>query len=200
LCFEERQPAREARAARKLLEGAENERFEFTKRMLMGSCLQSKYLHDLICAVDLLTSLPSVNTERLGVIGHSLGGLQALWLAWYDARIHMVVSSCGFGLVRTLVREGINHGFATYVPGLLNIGDLDMVAAAIAPRAFLLTAGERDPLFPIDGVRDIVAAARRQYAEAGAPERFEAILFPGGHSFPTEVKAQAYAFIDRWLK
>jgi hypothetical protein len=33
----------------------------------------------------------------------------------------------------------------------------------------------------------------------GALERFEAILFPGEHSFPAEVKALAYAFIDRWL-
>jgi dienelactone hydrolase len=197
LCFEERRPAREARTAR---EGAENERFEFTKRVLSGSCLQTKYLHDLTCAVDLLASLPSVNRERLGVIGHSLGGLQALWLAWYDARIMVAVSSCGFGLLRTLVRDAINHGFATYVPGLLDVCDLDMVAAGVAPRAFMLTAGESDPLFPSDGVRIIATATRRQYAAAGASERFEAILFPDGHSFPDEVKAEAYAFLDRWLR
>jgi hypothetical protein len=141
-----------------------------------------------------------VNQERLGVIGHSLGGLQALWLAWYDTRIILAVSSCGFGLLRTLVRDGINHGFATYVPGLLNICDLDMVAASVSPRAFLLTAGEDDPLFPIDGVRTIVTAARHQYAEAGVPERFEAILFASGHSFPDGVKSEAYAFVDRCLK
>jgi dienelactone hydrolase len=200
LCFEERRPASELRTARMSLSGAENERFEFTKRLLTGSCLQTKYLHDLTSAVDLLTSLPSVNRERLGVIGHSLGGLQALWLAWYDARIATAVSSCGFGMLRTLVRDGINHGFATYVPGILNVCDLDRVAGAVAPRALLLTAGESDHLFPIDGVRAIVAAARREYAEAGATERFDAILYPGGHSFPDEVKAEAYAFIDRWLK
>jgi dienelactone hydrolase len=199
LCFEERQPASEMRSARRVLSGAENERFEFTRRLLSGSCLQTKYLHDLTCAVDLLTSLPSVNHDQLGVIGHSLGGLQALWLAWYDARITTAVSSCGFGLLKTLVRDGINHGFATYVPGLLNVCDLDLVAAAVAPRAFLLTAGESDDLFPIDGVRAIVAAARRQYAEAGVSERFEAILFPSGHSFPDEVKERAYAFIDQWV-
>jgi hypothetical protein len=143
--------------------------------------------------------VPSVNEERLGVISHSLGGLEALWLAWYDARFWVAASSCGFGLLRTLVREGINHGFATYVPGPLTVGDLDAIAAAVAPRAFMLTAGERDPLYPSDGVRAIVATVRRQYAEVGVAERFEALIFPEGHSFPAEVKAQAYAFIDRWL-
>jgi len=201
LCFEERQRrlATPGRAARRRLPGAEQERFEFTWRLLTGSCLQTNYLHDLRCAVDLLASLPSVNRARLGVIGHALGGLQALWRAWYDARIRTAVSSCGFGLVRTLVRDGINHGLATYVPGLLTVGDLDLVAAAVAPRAFLLTAGEHDPLFPIDGVRAVVAAAQQPYAAAGVPERFAAILFPAGHSFPAAVKAHAYAFVDRWL-
>ena len=200
LCFEERRPANEARAAGKAMDDASNERFEFTKRVLLGSCLQTKYLHDLTCAVDLLASLPSVNSERLGVIGHSLGGLEALWLAWYDARIQVAVSSCGFGLLRTLVRDAVNHGFAMYVPGLLAICDLDALVAAVAPRAFMLTAGESDPLFPIDGVRELAATAQRHYAEAGAPERFRAIIFPSGHSFPADVKAEAYAFIDHWLK
>jgi dienelactone hydrolase len=199
LCFEERRTAKEGRQASWVLDDAGYERFEFTKRLLTGSCLQTKYLHDLTCAVDLLTSLPDVNRERLGVIGHSLGGLEALWLAWYDARIATAVSSCGFGLLHTIVRDGINHGFATYVPGILDVCDLDALVMALAPRAFLLTAGETDPLFPIDGVRSLVAKAQPHYTQEGVSERFQAILFPSGHSFPDEVKREAYAFLDRWL-
>jgi dienelactone hydrolase len=197
LGFEERRPAPERRAQKQA--DAANERFEFTKRLLFGSCLQTKYLHDLSCAVDLLTSLPDVNGQRIGVIGHSLGGLEALWLAWYDPRVQVAVSSCGFGLLRTLIRDGIAHGCAMYVPGLLASADLDALLGAIAPRPFLLTAGEQDPLFPIDGVRTLVASAHQQYAAAGVPERLEARLFPAGHGFPAEVKAAAYAFVDRWL-
>ena len=199
LCFEDRRSAHAVHHANGVLDDAGYERFEFTRRVLAGSCLQTKYLHDLTCAVDLLASLPRVNRERLGVIGHSLGGLEALWLAWYDARITAAVSSCGFGLLRTLVRESINHGFAMYVPGILEVCDLDALVAALAPRAFLLTAGEIDPLFPIDGVRSIVEKAQIAYAQEGVPERFGAILFPAGHSFPDDVKAAAYGFLDHWL-
>ena len=200
LCFEDRRPAFEVRQANSALDDAGYERFEFTRRLLDGSCLQTKYLHDLTCAVDVLASLPGVNRERLGVIGHSLGGLEALWLTWYDARIIAAVSSCGFGLLRTLVRDGINHGFAMYVPGILEVCDLDALVGALAPRAFLLTAGETDPLFPIDGVRSIVEKAQHHYTQEGVPERFRAILFSSGHSFPDDVKAEAYGFLDRWLK
>ena len=51
----------------------------------------------------------------------------------------------------------------------------------------------------IDGVHSIVEKALHQYTLAGVPERFGAIVFPAGHSFPDDVKAEAYGFLDHWL-
>src|SRR5262245_25712754 len=47
-------------------------------------------------AVDLLQSLPEVNSERIGVIGHSLGGHNAMFTAAFDVRLKVIVSNCGF--------------------------------------------------------------------------------------------------------
>ncbi len=200
LCFEDRRPPEYRRREHATLDDQHYERFEFTSRILAGTCLQTKYLHDLVCALDLLTDLADVDSRRIGVIGHSLGGQEALWLTWYDNRVRAAVSSCGFGLVRTLLRDAINHNFALYVPGLLELCDMDALVAGIAPRAFLLTAGEADSIFPIDGVRAIVARAEAVYAEAGVPEAFRPVLFPGGHGFPAEVKAEVFAFLDTMLQ
>ncbi len=200
LCFEDRRPPAPERQANPQLDGDRYERFVFTQRILMGTCLQTKYLHDLTCALDALASLPEVDSTRLGVIGHSLGGQQTLWLTWYDERVRAGVSSCGFGMIRAILRDRINHNFALYVPGLLEIGDMDMLVADLAPRPFMLTAGSADRIFPIDGVRLIAERAAAAYAQAGAAERFGAQVFSGGHGFPGDVKAQAYAFLDRWLK
>jgi dienelactone hydrolase len=200
LCFEERRPLEEMRRGNDRLDGLGYERFEFTKRLINGSCLQTKYLHDLSCALDLLTSLPNVAAARLGVIGHSLGGQEALWLTWYDPRVTAAVSSCGFSLMRAILRDGINHNFAAYVPDMLAVGDMDTLVAELALRPFLLTAGESDPIFPIDGVHTVVGRARQIYGQQNVAERFQAVLFPGGHSFPAEVKVQAYVFFDHWLK
>jgi dienelactone hydrolase len=199
LCFEDRRPPEYRRVEQRALDDQGYERFAFTQRLLEGSCLQTKYLHDIVCALDLLAELPDVNSARLGAIGHSLGGQEALWLAWYDRRVRAAVSSCGFGLIRTIIRDAINHNYALYVPGLLDLGDTDALLAEIAPRAFLLTAGEEDAIFPIDGVRALAAAAGSAYAAHGVSERFRAVIFPAGHSFPDPVKAEAYAFLDRWL-
>jgi dienelactone hydrolase len=200
LCFEERRPSAEIQRENDGLDGFGYERFEFTKRLINGSCLQTKYLHDLSCALDLLISLPNVDGARLGVIGHSLGGQETLWLTWYDPRVTAVVSSCGFSLMRAIVRDGINHNFAAYVPDMLAVGDTDTLLVDLAPRPFLLTAGEDDTIFPIDGVHTLVERARQVYGQQNVVERFQAVIFSGGHSFPDDVKMQAYEFLDRWLK
>lgn len=199
LCFEERRPPEYVRMEQHALDGANYERFEFTRHLLQGSSLQTKYLHDLQRALDLLEGLEGVDAGRLGAIGHSLGGQEVLWLTWFDERIKAGVSSCGFSLVSTILRDGINHNFALYVPDLLSVGDVDSIAADIAPRAFCMTAGTDDGIFPLDGVHAIAERATSAYAEAGVPDRFRAIIFSGGHSFPDEVKDEAYAFLDQWV-
>ncbi len=55
-----------------------------------------KAVWDNMRAVDLLRSLPEVDPERIGAIGHSLGGHNAIFTAVFDERIKVVVSSCGF--------------------------------------------------------------------------------------------------------
>jgi dienelactone hydrolase len=200
LCFEDRRtPARLLAKSPELVD-AQYELFELTSRLLEGSCLQAKYLHDLRAAVDVLTGLSEVDGSRLGTIGHSLGGQEALWLTWFDPRIRAGVSSCGFAPLRDILAAGINHNNAMYVPGLLEVGDVEDVVGSLAPRPFLLTSGEEDRLFPIEGVRRLVARVRAAYEAAGGAGRFEAILFPGGHSFPENLRQRAYAFLDRYLK
>jgi len=48
-------------------------------------------------------------------------------------------------------------------------------------------------------VRALAGSALAAYTERGVPERFRAVIFPADHSLPDPVKAEAYAFLDRWL-
>lgn len=199
LCFEERGAPDALLAANPRLAGAGYEYFEFTRRLLLGSCLQTKYLHDLRCATDLLCGLPDVDASRLCTIGHSLGGQEALWLTFCDDRIRAGVSSCGFAPIRDILAAGIVHNAAMYVPGLLELGDLEDLVEGLLPRAFFLCAGEADGIFPVAGVRRLADRARAAYAAAGVPDRFRAEIFAAGHSFPEPVREAAYGFLERQL-
>jgi dienelactone hydrolase len=201
LCFEERGPYRgNLEQPREQTAGQQFERFEFTKRILFGSCLQTKLVWDMQRGLDYLEMRPEVDRARLGCIGHSLGGQQTFFLAALDERVRAAVSSCGFASMKAVLRDEINHNFGAYVPGWLLHGDTGDLLAEVAPRAFLALNGEQDRIFPQDGVRESFATARAAYRAQGVPERLELGLYPGGHGFSSEMRQRAYAWLDRWLQ
>jgi dienelactone hydrolase len=187
LCFEERQNPQ--------LAGNLYERFEFTRRVTFGSCLQTKMSWDAMRALDYLSARPEVDPGRLGCVGHSLGGQQALFLAALDERIKCGVSSCGFASLATIFRDHINHNFGAYVPGLAKRGDLGDVLALIAPRPFFVGVGRNDRIFPFDGVEATIATARSTFPD----RRLELMVEEGGHAFTDAMRERAYAFLDRHL-
>ncbi|NLO99470.1 MAG: prolyl oligopeptidase family serine peptidase [Clostridiaceae bacterium] len=199
LGFEDRRPPGYIRYENRHLEGMNYERYIFCKYILKGSSLQAKYLSDLVRGVDLLESLSYVDNKRIGAIGHSLGGQEALWLAWYDDRIKVTVSSCGFSQIKNIIRDGINHNYAMYSFGFLKYCDIGDIVCDLAPKPFLMTNGTEDYIFPLDGAYEIAEAASRAYENKGYPDYFKSIVFEGVHSFPKEVKEQAYDWIDRFL-
>jgi dienelactone hydrolase len=200
ICFEERSPYNgNVDTPLQPAAGRDYELFELTKRLLHGSCLQTKMVWDMQRGLDYLESRPEVNPASLGCIGHSLGGQQTLFLAALDERVRAAVSSCGFASMKTVLRDGITHNLGAYVPGWLAHGDVGDLLAEVAPRAFLALNGAADRIFPIDGLHDSYAVARKAYAAAGCAERLAVGVYPGGHGFTDEMRSRAYAWLDRWL-
>lgn len=102
--------------------------------------------------------------------------------------------------MKTIIRDNINHHFAAYVFGLLNIGDIGDIVCDIAPSPFLMTNGDGDYIFPIDGVRNIISKSKKKYTKMGYAENFKHIIFKGEHAFPEDVRTRAYGWINRFLK
>jgi len=161
-------------------------------------------------AVDLLQSLPEVDAARIGCIGHSLGGHNTLFVAAFDLRIKVAVSSCGFNAFPKYMGgnlKGWSH--RGYMPRIADVYgadpskmpfDFPEVLAAIAPRAVFVNAPKDDSNFELSGVMDCLRAAAPVYGLYGAEERLAAVHPAGGHDFPPESRGKAYAFVDEVLK
>lgn len=188
-----------SQATQLIIENAGYEKFLAMRYLMQGSTLQARYVWDLARAVDYLSTHPEVDAERIGTLGHSLGGQEVCWLLLFDTRVKVGVCSCGIGTFETIFRDGVNHNFAAYTPGFLNVGDMDLFVSTLAPTPLLLTAGTQDHIFPIDGVYQIEQTASIAYEKATKSDAFRLRAFDGGHSFAVEIRADAYAWLDRWL-
>ncbi len=161
-------------------------------------------------AVDLLQSLPDVDPERIGAIGHSLGGHNTLFVGAFDPRLKVLVSSCGFCSFATYYGgdlTGWSH--KGYMPKIAQIYNKDPrkmpfdfteVLAVLAPRPVFINAPEHDANFSMKGVDECVDAARPVYALFHAADNLVVAHPDSEHDFPPEVRQTAYAFIDRVLK
>jgi dienelactone hydrolase len=157
-------------------------------------------------AVDLLRSLPEVARDRIGSIGHSLGGHNTLFLAAFDERVRAGVTSCGFTSFRRY-KGGDLTGWSHkgYMPRIAErYGkdparmpfDFPEILRALAPRPLFINAPLGDSNFDVAGVKDCVQAAAAVYP-AG---RLVAVHPDCGHEFPPEIRRAAYDFLDQWLK
>lgn len=168
-----------------------------------------KAVWDNIRGLDLLDSLPFVRKGRFGVIGHSLGGHNAIFTAVFDDRIQAIVSSCGFDSF-TDYMDGKIDGWTSsrYMPRLLDYRNrLDEIpfnfpelVGALAPRPIFINAPLHDSNFKWRSVDRIILAARPIYQLFGAQQNLQVLHPDTTHDFPLAVREEAYGFLDRVLK
>ncbi|MBP3958694.1 alpha/beta fold hydrolase [Gemmata sp. G18] len=161
-------------------------------------------------AVDYLQSLPEVDGERIGVIGHSLGGHNSMFTAAFDERLKVIVSSCGFCSFAKYYKGNLKGWTSErYMPLIAReFGndpkkmpfDFSDVVTSFAPRAFLAVAPEKDDNFEVSGVRDVIAAAEPAYKALKAANKLKALYPDAGHDFPADARKTAYEFIEAELK
>ena len=166
-----------------------------------------KAVWDNIRAVDVLETLAEVDRERIGVIGHSLGGHNAMFTAVFEPRLKVIVSSCGFTTFR---KDDLPSWTGpTYMPRIASLFandvtrvpfDFEEIVAAFAPRPFFASAAERDNDFDVSGVREVMESAAMVYRLHGVGDRLAAFYPPTEHAFPPEARQKSYEFLDRYLK
>ena len=152
-----------------------------------------KLTADTMLLVDALIADKRVDTNRIGIAGHSLGGKMAFYTGCLDERIKVVLTS-DFGIgweqtnwsdpwywgnkVKTMQEAGMDHA------SLLACG---------APKPMCLLAGKYDDMTSYD-----MMCRAEGYGQV--PEHLQIIHHAKGHRPPAEALEAGYAFLDRFLK
>lgn len=159
--------------------------------------------------VDLLIARDDVDSDRIGNIGHSLGGHNAIFHSVFDERVKVIVTSCGWSPFHDYYGGKIKGWTSDrYMPSLRDDYHLDPgkvlfdfyeLVGALAPRAFFSNSPLGDANFDYRGVEKAAVQVRRIYEFYGMPDRMRIGYPDADHDFPLEVREEAYRFIDQWL-
>lgn len=185
---------------------------------------------DLWRTADYLQSRADVDPARLGMIGFSMGGIQA-WLAGaVDDRYRVVVPAIAVqsfvwsleneawqgragsikvahdGAARDLGEAKVNQKvckelWSKVIPGILGPYDCPSMLRLFAGRPLLIVSGENDKNCPLGGARIAIAVAERAYKDAKAEDKLRVMMAPGvGHSVTAEQQKAAVEWFEKWLK
>jgi len=181
------------------LGGQEYERFLAHELLLKGLTLQGKMIWDVMRAVDYLHSREEVDSNRIGMVGHSLGGMETWFSMSVEPRIAVGAASCGTTTYAAVLAAEWYHNYGFYVPGVLKWGDITEIVSMIAPRPLVILAGEQDRGFPVSGAKEVTQRAGMLYRRLGAADALALHISPGPHQFSDEMRNRAYHWFDRWL-
>jgi hypothetical protein len=166
-----------------------------------------KAIWDNIRGLDYLQSLPFVQTNGFGAMGHSLGGHNSIYTAVFDERIRVVVSSCGFDSYRDYMHGNIKGWTSErYMPRLRDYPlselpfDFHEMIATLAPRHCFVSAPLKDTNFKWNSVDAVAAAASPVYQLFHAKTNLQIRHPDCGHRFPLEMREEAYEVLQRSLK
>lgn len=148
--------------------------------LLLGETMVAWRVYDVMRAVDYLETREEVDRKRIGVMGISGGGTVALFSGALEERIKVTVVS---GYFCTFFHSiySLHHCICNYIPNILKYGEMYDVAGLIPPRSLFIEAGERDPIFPVEGVREALNKIRDIYRVFQAEDKLGWEIFPDTH-------------------
>lgn len=197
-----------------------NEREPFAFDKMWGSELHGTYGHmmiqvgsvllgrntawfqvaDTMRAIDYLQSRPEVDPQRIGLTGHSGGGIITAYVTALDDRVKASAPSCFNSSLPTVIETVGPQDAEQQTWAALTTGpqptDLLMLRA---PVPTLLCAATKDVYFDVRGSRRAFGFAKRLYERLGAPERIEMVETEGPHAYNRTQREAIARWMSRWL-
>ncbi|MBM3878725.1 MAG: hypothetical protein FJ387_03260 [Verrucomicrobia bacterium] len=167
-----------------------------------------KMIWDVSRVIDYLQTLPFIDAQRIGSIGHSHGAYGTLFAAAFEPRLALAIASCGFTPFRTdPTPERWSHATALlpqlglYLPAVQDIPfDWQEICALVAPRPLFVWYASQDAIFPgSDSLEGLLQDVRSVYGLYGATNALAWQRFDGPHRFPRAGRQSAYGWlVERW--
>lgn len=151
---------------------------------LVGTSLTAVEIAKITRSLDVLLKRPEIDASRVAMIGLSYGGYYALVTPAVDKRIKVSVCSCYYGVQESrYARDELSIPSDFRFSNRFTLFRDSELAALICPRALQVQAGSNDGVDHRDGGKPLAPKSAAFYKQLGLGERFEHLIFEGGHEF-----------------
>lgn len=166
---------------------------------LAGTSAAAYQVWDNKRGLDYLTTLPEVDTARIGCIGNSGGGMQAIYFTGYEKRLK-VTAVCSYlsSHERMYDLEGPTDGCVELPDEGWEHMEMSDYLAAAAPIPLLVLAGRFDSIDFI-GTETAVQDLIRLYTALGKKDRIRLFAYDDGHGISKPKRESALAWFRKWL-
>jgi cephalosporin-C deacetylase-like acetyl esterase len=153
-----------------------------------------------IRGLDLLSEMPEVDPEKLGVTGISGGGALTWYIAAIDPRIKAAATVCGNSTMEAQICTRTIDGHCDCMMFTNTYGrDFHDLGALIAPRPLFIAQADRDGLNTIESATEVYESLKKFYGLFGAEENIDFISTPGGHSYHPNSRKAIFSFFIQHL-
>ena len=186
-------------------EGVDRSKYDIIagNMMMLGRDLSAFMTYDDLSGTHFLSTLPYVDSSRIGCAGCSMGGYRAWMLSALSDDIKVGVSICW--MTTTMVQMSVKDkkkeygGFANCIPGLRQYLDYPHIASLACPKPMLFINGTQDHLFPVDGTREAFSIMQETWKSQNAADKISTELWDIPHSCGKSVQQRVLEFFQQHL-
>jgi len=148
--------------------------------ILMGRTVIGERVWDAMRILDAVIDYFHITTKNIVCTGNSGGGTATYYLACIDERIAAAAPSCAVCTYEASI-AAMMHCMCNHIPSIRKYFEMEDLSVLIAPRKLVIAAGEKDMIFPIDGVRKTYETVQKIYTAAGAGDQCALVVGNSGH-------------------
>lgn len=152
--------------------------------LLIGRTAVGERVWDVHRLIDVIEQHLSayIDVNRIICMGNSGGGTTTFYASCYDERICLSMPSCAVCTYEDSIMA-MYHCPCNFIPNIRKYFDMGDLGCLIAPRPLVIVCGEKDPIFPVDGVKKTFETIQSAYKKIGRKDLCHLVIGSGGHQF-----------------
>lgn len=155
-----------------------------TTSLLLGRTTIGERVWDVMRLIDVIEKhfADKVNINKICLMGNSGGGTATAYTAALEDRIALAMPSCAMCTYKDSI-GAMFHCACNYVPDIVNWFDMNDLLSMAFPKSYIQINGKEDPIFPLEGAKEVFSKGKKVYEENGCGEKCVMIIGKGGHRF-----------------